>query len=638
MNQDPLEAALARLTDIQRKAVFWVNGPLLVLAGPGSGKTQVLTCRVANLLRSGEQDSFRILALTFTNKAADEMQERVSKLVPGMEERALITTFHSFCGQVLRQHGVHIGISPNFTIYSRDEDRRSILMDALRKFQLPSGRSADNELNLLGLVDRLKSRLIAPERAAEALKNLPNSERLAEIYRAYQDELAANNALDFNSLIFEAHKLFTLYPNIAVRYSRSHPHWLVDEFQDTTDAQYRLLRAMSGEKFSSLFVVADDDQIIYQWNGASFRQIQRLLADYKAAQIQLPTNYRCPPAIVEAANRLVAYNRQRSESKAPLLVGKTEFRFSPSEQIQMRVFEDSEDEAKGIAEEISGIDKSARGEVAVLARTRKLLEELHRALDESGVEATIAQRRDDFLSAELRFVVACLRQLCRPLDRLNLAVLVESFNRVSGTALSAAQVVADSEVTGNSYLSTWIGSVEPGQFNEISSALYLFANKTLKDAARARGIADEAIAAITPKGAEEHDVDLREDIAAWKQLVRDIGRQLGANASLEHFLQELQLRSKEPVPGKGSVTLMTVHAAKGREFDTVYVVGLAEDVLPSYQSRQKGEASPEMEEERRNCFVAITRAKERLILSRAKRYRGWAKAPSRFLVEMGLAQ
>lgn len=637
MTDDALQTALTKLTNIQREAASWKDGPLLVLAGPGSGKTQVLTCRIGALLNEGRDKNFRVLALTFTNKAADEMKERVASFVPGLEERALIATFHSFCGQVLRQHGVHVGITPDFTIYSLDDDRKAVLGDALAKAEAAGKPVSADDIKLLVLIDRMKARLIRPEDAEEALARLEDRARIALIYRLYEEELRLNNALDFNSLILEAHSLFVRFPAIAARYRRSHPYWLVDEFQDTTDAQYKLIRAMGGEQFTNVFAVADDDQIIYQWNGASFRQIQRFRADYQAQVIQLPTNYRCPPAIVEAANRLVAYNTQRTESKKPLIAGKTHLRLPAEQHVQLRVYDDADQEAEGVALEIAAKGRQHWDEITVLARTRALLESMHHALSNQQVPSVISQRRDDFLSPELRYLVACLRQVCRPLDKRNMSALVASYNRAADKTISVGQVLVDAEATGRSYFSTWEHAA--ASFNPAARPRVLLdaALRITAEPPKAKAIVDEVINALEQEAAgdDEADIDLREDIVVWRQLSKDIGRHLGSGAPLEQFLQELQLRSKEPPIRAGTVTLMTVHAAKGREFDTVYVIGLAEDVLPSYQSRQKGDQSPEMEEERRNCFVAITRAKECLVLSRAQRYRGWAKQPSRFLVEMG---
>lgn len=632
MIDNPLETALAKLTEIQRQAVGWGEGAMLVLAGPGSGKTQVLTCRIARLLDEGRDQSFRVLALTFTNKAADEMKERVANFVPGLEERANIGTFHSFCGQVLRQHGIHLGIKPDFAIYSQDDDRKAVLEDALKRADM----EADG-IRYLGLIDRMKTLLIEPKDAVSRLTRAADAQAIAQAYEAYESELRRLNVLDFNSLIFEAFRLFSTFPAIAARYRRSYPYWLLDEFQDTNDGQYRLIRTMAGDDFKNVFAVADDDQIIYQWNGASFRQIQRFRADFQPELIQLPTNYRCPPAIVAAANRLVAYNVQRTETKKPLVAGKTDLKLPEQDHIQLRVFETDEIEAEKIAEEIAARGRDQWSQTTVLARTRASLEKMLKAFQAAQVPGVIAQRRDDFLSAEIRWMVACLVQTVRPLDRRNLAVLIDAFNRFADIQIAVGQVLSDAEASGSGYFSTWIAAAT-GEIGASSPHTKLLETAGRLDPASAKSVIDSMLTELDARASgDDSDPDLVEDLAAWREISSDIRRHFGSSISLDEFLQQLQLRSKAPSPQAHTVTLMTVHGAKGREFDFVYLIGLAEDILPSFQSRQKGDNSPEMEEERRNCFVAITRAKESLILSRANSYRGWTKQPSRFLVEMGLA-
>jgi DNA helicase II / ATP-dependent DNA helicase PcrA len=633
MNSTPLESALLKLNEAQLSAVNWEQGSLLVLAGPGSGKTQVLTCRIARLINSSQAQNFRILALTFTTKAADEMRQRVASLIPGLEERANIGTFHSFCAQVLRQHGVHVGIKPDFAIYSADEDRREILTDAL-KGEPDTPGSADCS-KYLALIDRLKARLVLPENAEVALSKFEDRTRIVTAYRRYEEALSRLNALDFNSLILQVHRLMTMFPAIALRYHKTYPYWLIDEFQDTNIAQYTLLRVFAGGTFRNMFAVADDDQIIYEWNGASYRQIQSFVSDFRSQLLQLPTNYRCPPSIVAAANHLVVYNAHRTSSKQPLVSGKIEPKLPAGEQIQLRVYEGDDEEAAKVADEILNRGKNIWGQTAVIARTRALVERMHKELAERHVPSFVAQRRDDFLSPEFRWLVSILRQSIRPLDARNFQGLSEAFNRLAGTEIAADQVLADAQATGHHYLKVWIEAAKSSELGASHKACVDLVEQLLNTPLNTKQIVEALLAEFKKSLASDvENNDLLEDLAAWGGLTREIAGQIGRNAPLEQFLQELQMRSKEPAPKAGTVTLMTIHGAKGREFDFVYVIGLAEDILPSYQSKQKGDQSPEMEEERRNCFVAITRAKECLVLSRAKRYRGWQKEPSRFLVEM----
>lgn len=623
-----LSIAMSQLTEAQSAAVNWLDGPLFVLAGPGSGKTRVLTTRVAKLLDETPEKSFRVMALTFTNKAADEMATRIEAFVPEQQNRAMIGTFHSFCMQMLQQHGSHIGINPNFAIYSLKSDRADLLREAIRE----DGLDTDDE-RFLGTIDKLKARLIQPEGSARLFRDSVVGERVEQVYRAYEAALGRANALDFGSLIAQAYRLISTFPGVALHYRRTYAYWMFDEFQDTTDGQYRLIKVLAGDSFRNVLAVADDDQIIYQWNGASFQQIQRFRADFQPTEIQLPTNYRCPPSIVAAANQLVVNNTQRTASKKPLEAGKTNLLY-PDGHISLLRFSSEDTEAAGIAAAISGIDSAKRGEVAILARTRALLERMQKALSCEAVPAAIAQRRDDFRSPQFLWLSAVLRLAARPLDRRGLDALTGAFNRWFGTDIWSDDVAAAADISSRSLLSEW------------STAAAAVADDRVKALAGiAMGLSDQPSTfrtAITnalthfPQDNEENISDLAEDRAAWNSLVRSIGQAIGRNAPLDQFLQELALRSKEPPVGGNTVTLMTIHSAKGKEFDHVYVIGLAEDVLPSFQSVKAGEQSPEMEEERRNCFVAITRARERLCLSYADRYRGYLKSPSRFLEEMGL--
>jgi DNA helicase-2/ATP-dependent DNA helicase PcrA len=555
------------------------------------------------------------------------MATRVATLAPNEEHRALIGTFHSFCMQMLQQHGSHVGINPNFAIYSLDSDREELLADAIKE----NGLNAD-DARFLNVIDKLKSRLIPPKDCHKRFKDQFAGQRIENTYRAYEEALEKANAMDFGSLISQAYSLITKYPAIAQLYRRTYRYWMFDEFQDTTEGQYRLIKALAGDQFKNIFAVADDDQIIYQWNGASYLQIQKFRADFNPEEIQLPTNYRCPPSIVNAANKLVVHNMQRTESKKPLESGKVHLRYALKDHIKLAHFNTDDDEADGIAKSISKADKSIWGEIVVIARTRALIEKIHISLERHGVTSTIAQRRDDFRSPQFQWLASTLRQGVRPLDKRALEALIGSFNRWFNIGITLDDVLASADISSRSYLDEWANAIN--QNSDIPLAINL-ANLAF-EFGRQPGQSKlfiEKVFALFPKNDEETS-DISEDRAAWSDLIKNIVKTVGKNAPLEQFLQELSIRSKEPPTDKNSVTLMTIHAAKGKEFDHVYVAGLAEDILPSFHSIKAGESSVEMEEERRNCFVAITRAKEWLCLSYADSYRGWRKKPSRFLKEM----
>ncbi len=625
----PLASSIAELTDVQRQAVEWSGGPLLVLAGPGSGKTRVLTCRIARLLDASRDQRFRILALTFTNKAAHEMASRVTTLAPGLEGRATIETFHGFCAEVLRQHGVHLGIKPDFAIYSQTADRQAVLSDALRR----SGarNASDAARRLLPWIEHLKERLVEPEQAEPHLAAAngavaEDAGRVARAYRLYEDELRRVNALDFNSLILEAHRLLA-YPALVRQYQTSYRYWLVDEFQDTNGAQYELLRRMAGGNFRQVFAVADDDQTIFEWNGANVRRIGDLVRDFGCDVIQLPTNFRCPPHIVEAANRLVVYNAVRARAKRPATAANGRSASPDDDRIRCLAFDTDGEEITGVADDIARLDAEARSDAAVLARNRAPLQEMHDALKERSIPANLDLRRDDFVSPQFRWLVACLEQVHRPLDRRNMAVLVRSFDRFAEAYVDWGSIVSRSESEGITRLSAWTDCVREAGVAGAEALVDPIA-KLAAGAINPAAAIDQVLAYF-----ENHqpDDDLKEDLSAWRRLSREI-RDVRGRTSLDRFLQELHLRTKEPVPPPGSLSLMTIHRAKGKEFDTVYLIGMAEEILPSWRSL---ESNARIEEERRECFVAITRAKRRLILSRARRYRGRPKAPSRFLDEMG---
>ncbi|WP_321472976.1 ATP-dependent helicase [uncultured Paludibaculum sp.] len=628
------EQALNELKDLQRHAVDWQDNPALVLAGPGSGKTRVLTTRIAKLIEESSTKNFRILALTFTNKAADEMTTRVSVLCPDNEERLFIGTFHAFCTHILRQHGSHIGIQSDFTIYALDEDRRQILRDAIKRDPDTKPLGQD-ETQILRTIDGLMNRFATPETAPKLFRDQDQGRRYARTYALYEEELQRLNALDFNSLLLQTHQLITRYPAIAASYRRTYQYWMIDEFQDTNAAQYRIIKELAGTEFKNVFVVADDDQIIYEWNGASYQQLERFRNDFSPELIQLPTNYRCPPCIVDAANRLVTHNATRTPNKTPLLAGRTITQLPATEHLRVFTYPTDTDEAAGIATTIQHAGKPTWGSTIVLARTRALLEKLLQQLKELTVPAVIAQRRDQFLTAHFQWLQAALHQVTRPLDKRNFRLVVDAYNEMTGAVYTTEDIINEAEQTSVDYLGIWANHLtESTEIAHQTTGAYIAGLRRRPDnhAAFADYFAQQFQKLTTEEGYD----DLAEDCAAWNELKTNIAHTIDRNAGLDQFLQQLDLRSKEASPPAGSVRLMTIHGAKGTEADYVYVIGMAEDNIPSFQSIKAGNDSPQMEEERRNCFVAITRTKEQLTLSAALRYRGWAKKPSRFINEMGL--
>lgn len=630
---EELKTALNKLSPTQRRAADWQEGAALVLAGPGVGKTTVLTTRIARILNDSRNKNFRILALTFTTKAGDEMRERVESLVPGLTERTFIGTFHSFCAQILRQHGSHIGIKPDFGIYDQDDDRRELLREALVTAAEKGASVTPDDVRWLGAIDQLRSSLVSAEKAARHFRDPEAGQRAARVYEIYEAALRKSNCLDFNGMILDACRLAHRVPAVASRTRQSYPYWLIDEFQDTTPAQYRLVRFFAGEDFKNVFAVADDDQIIYQWAGASYRQIVEFRKHFSPGLIQLVENRRCPPAIVQAANNLITHNSDRTPGKEPLIATRT----GEGPAILLRVFRTDTDEANGVADEVSNVAPAARGEVAILGRTRAVLQPVLKALKARGVTASIAVRRDRFISPQFNWLQSCLDLALRPSDRQAFTTLASAANRISGLELDTALLVAEAASIGTSYLEHWALAAKASQ-NEIAMNLSEIAFRLVQSRHSWRRIVAEAISflmstAETPAGVVS---DAAEDKGAWEAAHKAIQAEKGAPPDLDELLQGMKLRPKEPPPDPTGVRLLTIHAAKGLEFDRVWLVGMAESLLPSWQSLKQNAAPSELEEERRNCFVGITRTKRQLVMTRAEQYQGYRKAPSRFLEEMGV--
>ena len=421
---------------------------------------------------------------------------------------------------------------------------------------------------------------------------------------------------------------------MAERTRRTYPYWLIDEFQDTSPAQYRLIQLAAGDGFKNVFAVADDDQIIYQWAGASYRQIEKIRTDFRPELIQLVENHRCPPEIVGAANLLVAHNTFRTPGKRPLVAAKE----ATPESVSLRLFDTDAAESKGIAAEIAHSDSATWGQTAILGRTRSLLVPIQQELISQGVKAVIAQRRDRFISPQFTWLQACLDQALHPNDARTFKVLVDSANRIAGQDLDPAILAAEADGARVAYFEHW-GKASMALGNPVGTAIGGFAVRLAQSRNSWPQIVREALPVLVNSANSGEGVisDAADDKAAWDTCVKEIRAEKGGNVELDELIQGLALRSKEPPRDPSSLTLLTIHASKGLEFDTVYVAGLAESIMPSWQSINKGNQSPEMEEERRNCFVAITRTRKALILSRAARYHTWAKGPSRFLSEMGFA-
>ncbi len=636
---------LSSLNENQREAVLWDKGPLLVLAGPGSGKTRVLTCRIARILEESKGQHFRILALTFTNKAAAEMRNRVEELIPKELNRVRLTTFHSYAAELLQQHGNHISFRPDFQILSNDADKEALLDDVLTQLRknlscpLPEHFKSNQ---LMPVVTRLIDRCILPNEAEVLLQksNVESAIPLARVYSAYREALRDTNSLDFPSLIAESLDLLSKHPFIVKHIRKVYKHILVDEFQDTNHSQYRILSLIVKPDPSTLFVVADDDQIIYQWNGANPKRIQSLRDEFSVSELQLPENYRCPPLVIELANALIEKNLNRSAGKKPLKAVKQGV---GGNVVRVAKFDNIEEEAEWIARDIFQREPPDRANCAVLARTKKLLELIGRKLEELGVPVYFSARKDEFKSAPLRMLHAILRLVNSKEDKQSLARLSKAFYELEGISIELSPVLSRASADGQNLLPSWLDEVrrrdgveestrhllEAGIKPLLSSLNYRdFADKLLKWAEELRGVAQQDESVFN---------EFEEEQEVWKQILLEITKKFeGEDISLHQFLHELDLTSKTPPKPLEAIPCFTIHASKGMEFGHVYLMGLVEDQLPSWAAVKKGDNSLEMQEERRNCFVAITRTQESLTLTFSKQVFGWNKNPSRFLGEMGI--
>ena len=622
---------LTTLNENQRKAVLWEGGPLLVLAGPGSGKTFVLTCRVARLL--GEREDVSVLALTFTNKAAAEMRERVDHLLGQRGDRAHLCTFHSFATDVLRQHGSHLGFRPDFSLITQDEDRIAIL-DAIAARLGDEGHLVPTDRkNLLSLVDRLFAESYDGGPEAPSLVQTPGW--VPPLFAAYCDALVAANRLDFGSLLHFTRLLLRESPGVARVLRVGWTHVCVDEFQDTNKAQYNLLRLIVPKTQPNLFVVGDDDQIIYQWNGASPERLQTLRRDYQMEVVQLPESYRCPPEIIDLANKLIGHNRLRTEDKKPL----TTIRSASLDDnvIRYGASDTPDEEVAVVAQDIKkrGLHPA---DCVVLARATKLLEQAAAALQKVGFDAYVARRKNAFDAPVVRVIFNALRLANARHDRDVLRRLCVAWAALADQPLEVEDVAASATLVGGDFLRAWTDAAAAGR-SDAAGALVERIRSALVDRLDFPGVVDWFLAEGVGPWKVDTDQELTEELATWQELHGELVREYGhEDLTLNIYLQGIDLAPKAARPSPNAIRCMTVHGSKGLEFKHVYVIGMAQEVFPSFQALRKGSNSRELEEERRNCFVAITRVQETLTLTRARHYYGYSKDPSQFLSEMEIGE
>ncbi len=626
------------LNERQREAVEHMGSPLLILAGAGSGKTRVLTYRIANLIKSHGIKPWEILAITFTNKAALEMRDRVISLVGPTAKEMIIATFHSACARILRKEIEKLGYSSRFVIYDEADSIRLItsclseLGYDMRQYH-PRGLRAH--------ISSLKNEMIDPDVAGINSSN-PFEKVAAEIYSLYQQKLKDNDALDFDDLLLLVINLFEIYPDVLKKYQERFRHILVDEYQDTNMPQYMFIKMLAGEH-RNLCVVGDDDQGIYSWRGADIRNILEFEKDYPDARvIKLEQNYRSTQTILDAAGAVVSYNRSR---KPKVLWTKN----PPGDRVKVCVVPDERAEASFIVSEIKRLaenHKARYSDIAVFYRVHAQSRSLEEAMVREGIPYRIFAGVKFYERAEIKDIIAYLRVIHNPRDSISLKRIINVPSR--GIGLKTLSVVEEYAGRTGLYLLDALKDADEIQAlgrmakNKIKSFVELL--EDLITFSREHGV-DELIEEIwtrTGYMAEleaEKTVEAESRILNLKELLNvvvDFRDQYGA-VTLEDFLERVALVNEidDYDEKAGYVSLMTLHNAKGLEFPYVFITGMEEGLFPHSRSM---EDSKDIEEERRLCYVGMTRAKKGLYLLRAlsRSYRGisFSAMPSRFLLEI----
>ena len=628
------------LNPVQQEAVLETEGPLLVFAGAGSGKTRVLTYRIAYLIEEKGVQPWNIFAVTFTNKAANEMRERVERLLGKSAKGTWVSTFHSACARILRQHIERLGFKRNFVIYDgQDQERhlKTIMKELNLDFKMFPPRAIQSGL------DQLKNEGITPDQYSPNPYNI-FQKRLALVYQRYQEDLRRNNALDFGDLLTFVTVLFRRFPEVLGSYQELCRYVLVDEFQDTNLIQYQLIRQMV-EAHRNICVVGDDDQSIYRWRGAEVGNILNFEKDFPETKIiTLEQNYRSTQNILQAANYVVRKNRYRKEKK--LWTENPE-----GELLTFYVAEDETDEARFIVQKImefisTGESVRAYRDMAVFYRINAQSRAMEDELVKNRIPYTVVGGMKFYERKEIKDVLAYLKLMNNPSDGLSLKRIInvptrgigektiekiESFSREKGLPLyeGLRQAIGEDWLTpgAKAKMKEFIQLIE--EFRKDVGSLTL-SQLTLTLLAKT-----EYLQRLKEEGTDEAFSKM-ENIDELINVMMGL-EQGEEKVSLESFLDKVSLVTDVDLyEDKGNrVSLMTLHCAKGLEFPIVFIVGIEEGLLPHYR---RGEEIEDMEEERRLFYVGMTRAKKRLFLSRAEKRStfgvGRANLPSRFLDEL----
>ena len=618
---------LRDLNPPQQEAVTAEDRAILVFAGAGSGKTRVLTYRIAHLIHTGKVAPEEVLAVTFTNKAAGEMKERVSSLLGQQGERVWVSTFHSTCLRILRAHIRHLGRPSDFVIYDGDDQER--LMEGLLK-AAGVGLHAYPPKTVLKEIERAKNRGIGPQEYQPQDFN-PYQKKAAEFYPLYQDALFAGNALDFGDLLFYTHLLFQRVPQVRATYQRRFRHILVDEYQDTNYIQHLLIKDLLGPD-TSLCVVGDDDQSIYRWRGAEPANILSFEKDFPAARvIKLEQNYRSTQLILDGANAVVCQNQDRKEKR---LWTANE----PGDPITLVLTEDEEEEASWVAGRIAAETRGKYGRCAVFYRINAQSRALEEALMSRGIPYTVVGGIRFYQRKEIKDLVAYLRVTVNPGDGVSLKRILNCPPR----GIGAKTLAAFEEVARQKGCSLYQALHEVAGIEAISAAVKKKAQavfslfEELRDQVETLSLAELATLIVEQTRYMEYLMNQGPEGQTRMENVKElIGGLTGSGVEgLREFLDHVALITDLDAY-KGDVqrvSLMTLHSAKGLEFPIVFMVGLEEGLLPYYLRLDN---PAELQEERRLCYVGMTRAQERLYMTGAVTRHlfgmGHRRIPSRFL-------
>jgi DNA helicase-2/ATP-dependent DNA helicase PcrA len=631
---------LKNLNPRQRTAVTHGDGPLLVFAGAGTGKTRVITHRIAHLIRAREVSPARILAVTFTNKAAREMRERVIPLCgPREASRGLtVTTFHALCARILRADGHPLGLTEHFSIFG-EADQRGLVRTILAEMGA-EGEAAE----VLSAISLAKNRLIPPETYADPEAGAREG-LVKDVYTRYQTTLAAMNAVDFDDLLLHAVTLFRKHGHVKVGWQRRFPHILVDEFQDTNAAQYALL-SLLWEGEGSLTVVGDDDQSIYAWRGAEPETFADFTRDFpRCAEVVLEQNYRSTGTILKAAGKIIAEVADRKPKRLWSELGE-------GRKLGRIAAIDADDEARKVVEDLNVTRLARRADLsdfAVLIRTNAQSRAFEAALREAHLPYVVVGATGFFDRAEVRDLTSYLRFLHNDADEAALRRIVNTPRRGVGAGTLAA-LSAHGRERGLALFEAMDKAHEiPGVPAAARGPLRAFVDQMaeLRFAFEREDMVDALNRLIDGTGLKAHWVEGADTapqaegrLSAADEFVRMMARYIKREdePSLPGFLEHLCLLDRmddDEQTRKGRVTIITLHAAKGLEFPHVYLAGMEEGFLPHARSVEEGR---EIAEERRLCYVGITRAQKTLTLSWAKSRSRWGdvqkRTPSRFLADI----